>query len=142
MTQPTKDRVQTFSGNGKTKSGFDKNLGMLKKQCCIEYPSTGLLEVTDKGLALVGGAVKSMTQKQCHENIKALLSKKAAAVFDSLAEGRAHDKMELARLLGYDMGKLSGYEKDLGRMSSLGFLDRRGKELQLTDFCFPMGRPM
>ena len=58
-----------------------------------------------------------------------------------MSDGKAHNKWEVAKRLGYDMDKLSGFEKDLGKIKNLGYLRIDGNMIQLTDKCFPFGRP-
>ena len=48
--------------------------------------------------------------------------------------------MDVAKALGYDLDKLSGFEKDLSKMSSLGFLVKDKDTMQLTAKCFIAGR--
>ena len=142
IEQPKKDQVQSFSGNAKTKAGYEKNLGNLRKKGLVEFPTKGLVALTDKGLEYVGDVdPSSLSIEEFHNNVKVMFSPKAGKIFDAIVDGKVHDKMEVAIRLGYDLNKLSGYEKDLGKMSTLGFLQRIGKQIQLTDKCFPLGRP-
>lgn len=141
MTQPTRAQVQSFSGNTKTEAGFVKNMGLLRKHKYIVGSDT--LELMPKGVAFVGtnNDPSNVTLEKFHQNIKLLLSKKGGLIFDALVDGKVHNKREVAERLGYDMKKLSGYEKDLCKMSSLGLLDKKENDIQLTGMSFPYGRP-
>ena len=71
---------------------------------------------------------------------QAALSPKIRPLFDIMSDGNAHSKLTVARRLGYDMDKLSGFEKEIGSMVKKGYLTRDGDMIQLTDKCFPFGR--
>ena len=144
ITEPKRDMVQAMSGNGKTPESFKKNMGILKKhKGYIEYPSATTVSLTDAGREYVGEPEPgSITNEVFHEEmIKVLLSKKGKEIFDEISDGKIHDKKEVAKRMGYDMNKLSGFDKDLSKMSTLGFVEKTKPTIQLTDKCFPMGRP-
>lgn len=137
--EPTREMVMQMSKNSKTKAGYDKNCGILRKQGFLAYPSSKTMELTDTGVAHVGSPDPSdMTNEVFHASIKQMISKKAGLIFDAIVDGKVHDRKKTAEDLGYDMTKLSGYDKDLSKMSSLGFLDYDKTTLQLTKMCFPM----
>ena len=132
-----------MSGNGKTLEGFKKNCGNIKKKLYLHYPDAKTMALTENGIAYVGELdAETITNEYFQEQvIKPLLSKKAGLVFDALSDGDVHQKRQVAMELGYDMAKLSGYEKDLSKMSKLGFLNKDKTTLQLTDKCFIRGHP-
>ena len=143
LYQPKKDQLMSFSGNAKTPEGYKKNVGILRKQEFLLYPTTDTVELTKKGVVYVGDGIDASTLSNAkfHENVKSMLTNKGALIFDKLADGSVRDKLQTARELGYDLTKLSGYEKDLSKMSSLGFLTKTKTTIQLTDKCFPLGHP-
>lgn len=138
MSQPTLSMVQSFSGNNKTNAGYVKNVGILKKHGLIAKVGKDSIELTDLGMAFVEDSDPSnISLVKFHDNIKALLTKKGAAIFDTIKDRKVHDKIEVAKRLGYDLNELSGYDKDLSKMATLGFLRKNKMEIQLTDVCFP-----
>lgn len=140
--EPTRDDVQNFSGNGKTKEGFKKNLGVLSKQGYVEYRSAKTVALSEEGIDHVGDVdPSSLSIEEHHESIKAMLPPSAGKIFDALADGAVHNRLETAKKLGYDLNKLTGYDKNLSKMSTMGFLNKDKQSFQLTDKCFPLGRP-
>lgn len=141
--QPKRDQVQSFSGNAKTPEGFKKNMGILKKEGWVLYPSKDTVELTEQGLEYVGDVdPSSLSIDEFHENIKEMLpSKQAKEIFDMITDGKIHSKKDIIMKLGLDPNKLSGLEKNLSKMSKLGFLEKNQTTIQLTDKCFPLGRP-
>lgn len=141
---PTRLQVQQFSGNIKTKAGFEKNLGILKKQGYVDYPDGKTAVLTQQGIDYVGKVdPSSLTNESVQEDIKELVGgPKAQEIFDALLDGRIHNRKKIAKQLGYDMNKLSGYDKNISKMKTLGFIEYSDKEsMSLTDQCFPKGRP-
>ena len=138
-TQPTREMVQNMSGNAKTKAGYEKNCGILRKQGFVEYPCSKTVALTDQGIQHVGEPDPSdLSNETFHAAIKEMIPPKAGLIFDALIDGKVHDRKQTAKDLGYDMNKLSGYDKNLSRMSSLGFLTYDKKTIQLTKMCFPL----
>jgi len=141
--QPKRDLVMQFSGNAKTPEGFKKNTGTLKKKDLLQYPSGTTVELTDQGVDYVGDIdPSSLTDEELHKTIKEILgSKKAEELFDLLIDGNVRDRIEIAKKMNYDLNKLSGYDKMLSKMSTMGFLEKTKTTLQLTEKCFLRGRP-
>lgn len=138
---PIKQLVQLLSGNVQTKPGFDKNLGYLRKQGLVDFPGPVVVSSTDKGITHVGTVDPSdLTSRFCLNCVKQLFARKIRPLFDIMSDGNEHNKLTVARRLGYDMDKLSGFEKELGSMVKIGYLMRDGDMVQLTDKCFPFGR--
>jgi len=144
ITEPKRDMVQALSGNSKTTEAFKKNMGIIRSKFgYLEFPSSTTVALTDAGREYVGEPdPESLTNAYFKEHMmKPLLSKKAGEILDAISDGEVHNKIIVAQDMGYDMDKLSGYEKDLSKMSTLGFLDKTKDTIQLTDQCFPSGRP-
>jgi len=143
IQEPKRSMVQGMSKNSKTPEAFKKCLGAIKKKGLLLYPSGETIALTDEGISFVGVFdPESFTNANFHDEvIKELLSKKDRTIFEALVDGKVHDRKAVAEKLGYDMSKLSGYDKDLAKMGTLGYLDKTKTTLQLTDTCFPKGRP-
>jgi hypothetical protein len=143
MSQPSRDHVQKFSGYATKQAGYDKNLGQLRKKGYLEFPDRKSLALTTKGTAQVGEVdTSNVTNEAYQDKMKELLPPKARSILDALADGQVHDREELAQQLHYDMDKLTGYHKNISQMKTFGFVDYVGSNtIQLSDGCFPMGRP-
>ena len=143
--EPSRQHVQLFSGNNRTVEGFKKNLGSLRKKKLIEY-GAGTLKLTEDGsnyLENYCGMDMStpIGNKEAQDICKSLLKPKARSIFGELLDGKAHERVDVARSLHYDMDRLSGFKKDISTMKSLGFLKYvNGTKIQLTDLSFPAGR--
>lgn len=145
ITPAKREMVQALAKQGKTPESYKKNLGILKKKGLLEYCEANAIALTKVGIDYIGGIVsdsESMTNNIYHEEIiQELISKKAYKIFKHIVDGNKYNKLEVAEQLGYDLDKLSGYEKDLSKMSTLGFLEKTSTTIQLTDKCYPLGRP-
>ena len=143
LVEPKRDFVQIFSGNGKTPEGFKKTMGILKNKGYIMYPTKDTVALTELGIEYVGKVdPDSMSLQEFHDNIREILhnGKQAVQIFDLLVDGNVHTKDELIEALNLDRSKLSGFEKNLSKMKSLGYLEKTKDTAQLTDLCFPCGR--
>ena len=143
--EPSRQHVQLFSGNNKTVEGFKKNLSSLRKKKLIEY-GAGTLKLTEDGSNYLenhcGMDISTpVGNKEAQDICKSLLKPKACSIFGELLDGKAHERVVVAKSLHYDMDKLSGFKKDISSMKSLGLLEYvDGTKIQLTDLSFPAGR--
>ena len=140
--ETTKATVQSMSGNLKSESGFTKNLSILRKQGLLGR-GNAIIELTKQGRQLDGVVDSSqMSQNEFWTEIKQVLLPPAAGkIFDALIDGQVHEKKTIITKLGYQPDKLTGFNKYLSKMSSLGYLAKTKSHLQLTDKAFPLGRP-
>ena len=139
-----KDTVQTFSDNTKTPEGFKKNLGLMKKAGLISY-SGSRMELTNLGMEAIGydDNTAPATNEVFHAIIADILpNKQAKQIFEVGLDGNEHDKQKVAiNDLGLDPKKLSGFNKNLSKLSTMGYLTKTKTTFKLTDKCFPCGRP-
>ena len=142
QVEATYDNVQMLSGNSKTKEGFSKNLGILRKHGMLESGNS-IINLTDQARKIDGVVDTSpYSHDQFWDEIKSsLLTKKGGKIFDELIDGKIHEKETIIDKLGYQQDKLSGFNKDLSKMSTLGYLKKTSTQIQLTDKAFPGGRP-
>ena len=142
IIQPKRDVLMVFSNNRKTPEAFKKNMGSIKKKGYFVYPDAFTVALSDMGEKYVGNP-EMVTNETFHEDViqPILGSKKAWAIFLAIRDGKVHNKQETAKKLKYNMEKLSGYDKDLSKMKTLGYLNKTATTIQLTDNCFPRGRP-
>ena len=142
MNQPKRDFVQSMSGNAKTTEGFKKNCGILKKQEFVAYPAKDTMELTPKGIQMMGDPDPSdISNEMFHNNLKEVIgTPQAILIFECLVDGRVHSKDSVIDTLGLDRQKLSGFEKNLSKLNKLNILHKTKTTLQLTDYCYPLGR--
>mmetsp|Transcript_32063 Transcript_32063/g.35905 ORF Transcript_32063/g.35905 Transcript_32063/m.35905 type:complete len:197 (+) Transcript_32063:459-1049(+) len=143
MVHPLRRDVKSFSGNTKTEAGFLKNLGLLRKQGYMEFGAGKTLILTEKGSRHVGKIdPSSLSNESIQENMKDMLKPKACNIFDALLDGKERNRNAIAKELDYDMSKLSGFQKDLSKMKTLGFVEFPTKQtVKMADKCFPLGLP-
>jgi len=141
MVCPLRKDVQSFSGNSKTEAGFSKNLGLLRKQGYVDYGAGKTLILTEKGSRHVGKIdPSSLSNESIQEDMKDMLKPKARNIFDALISGDERNRNAIAKELYYDMNRLSGFQKDLSKMKTLGFVEfPTNKTVKLADKCFPLG---
>jgi hypothetical protein len=141
---PPRDLVAVFAGypNGQT-AGYKKMLSILKKEGFIDFPDKNTMQLTDKGIEETGGqAPEPLSNEDFHEIIKEMLQPKHREAFDFLADGRAHERSELAEVLGYDNDGTPGFKKTLSQVKKHAFVEFVGRDMvQLSDKAFPFGRP-
>ncbi|KAL3913744.1 MAG: hypothetical protein SGARI_000500 [Bacillariaceae sp.] len=133
----SKKMVAALAGQSKTPEGFKKMLGGLKKKGFIIYGANDTVDLTDLGIEAVGYS-PALTNTDFHEQvIKVLLTPKGWTIFQHIIDREVHNKINVAKEMGYPMSKLSGYDKDLSKMTTLGFLKKTTDTIQLTEKCFP-----
>jgi Mn-dependent DtxR family transcriptional regulator len=133
----TRDMVAVLAGQKKTPEGFKKTLGKLKKSNLVTYGSGDTVDLTPKGLEVIGYAAPLDNATFHHEVIKELISSKAWEIFQKISNRETHEINTVAKEMGYDMKKLSGYQKDLSKLKTLGYIDKTKTTIKLTDKCFP-----
>lgn len=133
----TRDTVAILAKQKGTPEGYKKTLGMLKKANFIVYSGSDSVDLTPNGLDAIGYS-KPLNNNAFHEEvIKELITPKAWEIFQHLLDRKTRNIEETAKALGYDMNKLSGYQKNLSKMSTLGYLEKSQTTMKLTDKCFP-----
>lgn len=139
--------VELLSGNAKTPQGYKKKLSEMKNKNLgvISYGSGSILDFTQLGMDAVGydPDATPASNEDFHEKIKQILpNKQALQIFEALLDGQVHDKQQIAiQVLNLDPTKLSGYDKNLSKLSTMRYLTKTETTIVLTDKCFPCGRP-
>ena len=129
--------IAVLAGQSKTPEGFKKMVGGLKKKGLISYGPKETLELTDLGIEAIGYSAPLTNEDFHHQVIKQLVSPKGWTIFQHIIDRKEHNKMQVAKEMKYDMNKLSGYNKDLSKLATLGFLEKTQDTIQLTGKCFP-----
>jgi hypothetical protein len=109
MLQPSRTLVAHFAKyNGAEQAGFKKALSQMSKDGLIEYGGNSSLEITAWGESQVSANLEPPhSNADIHDRIKAMLAPKAAAIFDVLADGAVHTRLEIARATGYPNANVS-----------------------------------
>jgi hypothetical protein len=104
-------------------SGFEKDLGAMRTAGLVAYPSKGEVALTDAGGGVATWPKKAGTKAELFERIKQKLEPRHCRIMDAMWGVGAHvTREELAQHLGVSANG-SGFEKDLGRLRTLGLLD-------------------
>ena len=119
---------------------------MVNKKGLVEYASKDTIKLTKKGkeeaaeLASPGDMIT--TNEQHHEQIKEKLKgKKAVQIFEYLADGKEHEKQDIMEAVKCTNPKT--FAPLLSReLKKPGYIVYPSKTtVQLSDLCFPFGRP-
>lgn len=111
-------------------SGFEKNVGKLRTLGLITFPTQGALELTDAGRAAAADPDLGVTSAQLQESIYRRLSGPQAAILRELVDlyPASLKRDYLAERSGQSETS-SGFEKNVGRLRSLGLVDYPGPGL-------------
>lgn len=123
---PTVDKTQLalMVGVSPTSGGYFNNLGSLRSDGLIEYPSGGTVALTDNGAAIASTDGVPETTDELHDAIKAKLPAAKWKILASLIAvyPKALTKDALAEEI--DVSPTSGgYFNNLGSLRSLGLID-------------------
>ena len=144
MTSGIQDapRKQIAAMTGVKTNTFPVVLSGLKKKELIEYPDKDTIRLTAKGKAQADLADAPAAD---NESVQADLKKqflgggKAAQMFDILVDGRVHDRLAVASTVG--ITNKATLAVTLSNMKKNGIIEYDRTTVQLTDKCFPFGRP-
>lgn len=104
-------------------SGFEKDLGAMRTAGLVDYPAKGEVALTEAGSAIATWPKKAGTKAELFERIKQKLEPRHVRILDAMWGVGAHvTRKDLATHLGVSANG-SGFEKDLGRLRTLGLLD-------------------
>lgn len=131
-----------FADQSPRSSGYTNNLGALRTAGCIDYPSPGLVQLTEKGRALAEPTSAPPDTAALHQRIQAQIP---PALWRILAATIAQypgslTREKLAELAGQSPTS-SGYTNNLGRLRSLGLIDYpQPRQVVATPVLFIDGR--
>lgn len=131
--------VAAFCGVSSRGSGFEKNLGTLRKFGMIEYPNGGTMRLTDIGRALASATIELHDVAAVHDAWCAVVSLPQAEIIGVLVHIYPNDlsREEIAEKVGVSAAS-SGFEKNLGTLRTLGAIDYPAKgRVRAADLLFP-----
>lgn len=119
-----KTQVALFAGVSPKSSGYRNNLGGLRTDGYIDYPSKGTVEPTPEGEAVAMTDGVPRTTAELHPYVLNLVGGSKAAVLRPLLDvyPEALTKEELAERAGVSASS-SGYRNNLGSLRSLKLID-------------------
>lgn len=119
--QVVRQMVAAFCGVSSRGSGFEKNLGTLRKLGMIEYPTAGTVRLTDIGRARASATIALHDVAAVHDAWCNVVSGPQAQIVRVLVGIHPNDvsREELAEKLGISAAG-SGFEKNLGTLRTLG----------------------
>ena len=119
-----KTQLALLVGVSPTSGGYFNNLGALRADGLIAYPSAGTVALTDAGHARASTDGVPTTTDELHDAIRAKLPAAKWRIVEALIRRYPHamSKDELAEQLGVSPTS-GGYFNNLGSLRSLGLID-------------------
>jgi len=133
-------RKQIASLSGVKSNTFPVTISGMKKKGLIEYDKESIW-LTDKGRSNANPVDTPVDNSSTQADIKKKykIGGKAALLFDACTDGRVHDRAALAASVGCT--NKATLAVMLCNMKKTGIIDYDRTTVQLTDLCFPFGRP-
>ena len=138
---PNVDRSMIVSMAGIKATTFPVTISNMKKQGLIEYDKTSI-RLTTKGREEKATIVDIPDNESIQQELKVkhkLGSGKQGKLFDMLLDGKSHDRAHVAESVGYT--NKATFAVALSNMKKMGIIEYDKSTIQLTDSCFPFGRP-
>jgi hypothetical protein len=124
------------------KSTIANSLTKLRKAGLI-IMAPGVITITDKGVdqADIRSDMSYASNEEYHKIIKdkMKLSARACKLFDELADGKVHNKKQVAAVIGSKMN--STWANMLTPLKKLRVVEYEKETINLTNDMFPFGRP-
>lgn len=124
ISQPLRSHVAFFAGVSPNSSGFDKNVGILKRDGYVTFPAPGRIAFTDKGRDVASITADPPTSEELQAQVMALVSGPQGGILRVLIAcyPEAMPRAEVAARSGQSETS-SGFDKNIGRLRVLGFVD-------------------
>lgn len=124
IPQPLRSHVAFFAGVSPNSSGFDKNVGILKRDGYVTFPAPGRIAFTPKGRDVAAITADPPTSEELQDQVMALVSGPQGAILRVLIAcyPEAMPRAEVAARAGVSETS-SGFDKNVGRLRALGFID-------------------
>ena len=121
---PTRVQVAFMAGSSPRSSGFTNNLSNLRTKGLIDYPSGGMLSLTDDGEATANTPDAPTTSEELHQAILGRVSQPQGRIIRALIECHPDDlsRDELAEQADASP-RSSGFTNNLSALRTLGLLD-------------------
>lgn len=141
VTPANKDTVAFLAGASSTSGGYFNNLGRLRVAGFIDYPSAGMVALTDDGRQRANSPENAATLADLHDAVRRKLPAPMVKILDELiaCHPAARSKEELANSIGVSPTS-GGYFNNLGRLRTFGLVDYPAAgQVQATKVLFPDG---
>lgn len=138
---PGKRTVAVLSGVSPNSSGYSNNLGRMRSNGLIHYPSGGTIALTDMGKSAARAPESMATLEELHAGWYSFLPTPQGRVLRELIAiyPQCILKVELARQCNVSATS-SGYSNNLGRLRTLGLIEYPGAGMvQACEILFPAG---
>jgi uncharacterized protein len=124
ITPASKSQLALFAKVSPKSSGYANNLGALRSAGLIDYPSGGMVALTEDGRAVADGSDVPTTQDELLAYVRRLIGPSKARVIDALVDVYPEAlTRELLAERACVSAASSGYANNLGSLRSLGLLD-------------------
>ena len=136
-----RSNVAVWAGSSPRSGGFANNLGALRSQGLVDYPSGGRVSLTATGESRACPASEFSTLAQLHDAWCQHLSGPQARIVRALlgVYPDALSRAELAEKIEQSAGS-GGYSNNLGALRSLGVVDYpQSGHVAATELLFPAG---
>lgn len=120
--QVERNIVAWFADTSPKSSGYQNDLGAMRTAGLIEYPSAGMLSLTQRGGEFAKWPATSPTKADLLDAIKRRLEPRFHAILDHLFNIGLCGREELADAIGRSASS-SGFQNDLGKLRTLGLVD-------------------
>lgn len=124
LAQADKTQLALIVGVSPTSGGYFNNLGSLRSDGLIEYPSGGTVALTDAGRAIASTDGVPSTTDELHDAIRAKLPPAKWRIVETLIAAYPNPlpKDDLAERIGVSPTS-GGFFNNLGSLRSLGLID-------------------
>jgi len=124
VDQPSRAQVAFISRMKPTAGHFNNLVGSLRTKELIDYPTTGKIVLTDRGMKLANYPDEALSERGLQERILSVLSGPQQRIIEAViplgSEGTSRE--ELARMVG--MNSNAGHFNNLlGSLRTLGLID-------------------
>jgi hypothetical protein len=150
MSAAPRVHVALFSNYTHVRStGFAKAFSALKDSGMIDFPSRGMVRLTERGQSSTLNKIQppsgnAETMERLVQVVKRACGKgggKAGLICQLLRDGQYHSLSKLLKASGYTHVRSTGFAKVLSTLTSLELVQRSKDTIQLADIWFPYGRP-
>ena len=139
LKQVARSNVAVWADQSPTSSGYTNNLGRLRTQGLIDYPSPGFVSLTEAGEAVAAPSTPIHTLQDLHSAWIARLPRPQGRILTELLACYPHSilKTELA-LRSSQSPTSSGFTNNLGHLRSLGLIEYTPlRSAAATNLVFP-----
>ncbi|MES2910561.1 MAG: DUF87 domain-containing protein [Pseudomonadota bacterium] len=142
VSAATKPMIAAHAGVSPTSGGYFNNLGKLRSHGLIDYPSGGIVALTDAGKLIANYPDTAPTLQDLHGSWLSIVSNPQAAILQVLIDiyPGSLPKDDLADRVGASRTS-GGYFNNLGHLRTLGAIDYPQKGMvAATAVLFPKGK--